>query len=61
MYKLHLSTGVTVTIADVFALQIRDAMQGSSARLISVTGSVSDRSSTTLQINPQQVVLLERL
>ena len=61
MHRVHLSTGVIVTVADVHAAAIKDAMRAQTPRPIAVSGAVAGRTQTPLEINPLQVVLLERL
>jgi hypothetical protein len=60
MYRIHLSSGVIVKVADHEAAKLRDANSGSST-LIECTGSVNDLSPKTVRINPSQIVLMEKV
>jgi hypothetical protein len=61
MYRVHLTTGATVSVADLHADQLRDAMKAQVPQLVQVPGSVNGGSTTSVRINPMQVALLERL
>jgi hypothetical protein len=60
VYRVYLSTGAIVMVADHDVSRLRDA-QRAGAQLVECSGAVNGQASTLVRINPQHVALLEKV
>ncbi len=60
MFRVHLSTGVIVKVADHEAAKLQ-SVDPSSHHLVECMGSVNDHAPQAIRINPKHIALLEKM